>query len=200
MYSQPSLFESDPDITSIDDFIHGASYISDFISPKEEKTLLTHIDTGKWLYDLKRRVQHYGYKYDYNLRKIDLGMRIGVLPDWLQSLAIRLYEANIFEKIPDQVIVNEYEPGQGISPHIDCEPCFDKTIVSLSLNSTAVMDFTKGLEKVSLPLEPRSILILKDDARYEWHHCIPARKSDTYNGIKLLRKRRVSLTFRKVII
>lgn len=45
-------------------------------------------------------------------------------------------------------------------------------------------------------LEPRSLLILKDDARYKWKHGITSRKSD--NGVK--RQKRVSLTFRKVIL
>ncbi len=43
----------------------------------------------------------------------------------------------------DQLIVNEYQPGQGISPHIDNKTLFSDIIVSLSLGSNAVMIFEK---------------------------------------------------------
>ena len=58
--------------------------------------------------------------------------------------------------MPDQLIVNEYQPGQGISAHIDCEPCFKNTIVTVSLGSVYEMDF------ISLCLVPifRSTVIL----------------------------------------
>jgi alkylated DNA repair dioxygenase AlkB len=49
---------------------------------------------------------------------------------------------------------------------------------------------------VSAILEPRSLLILSSEARYEWTHEIPARKSDEVNGVKQPRARRISLTFR----
>lgn len=48
-------------------------------------------------------------------------------------------------------------------------------------------------------LEPRSVMVLKDVARYKWTHEIPARKSDVIDGGKVERSRRISLTFRKVI-
>jgi alkylated DNA repair dioxygenase AlkB len=117
-------------------------------------------------------------------------------------LAYRLYDGNIISELPDQVIVNEYQPGQGISSHIDCVPCFTDTIISLSLGSACVMNFT-GVptgEKIPVLLEPRSIVVLKDDARYKWTHSIPARKVDHFYGQTITRERRVSLTFRKVII
>ena len=104
---------------------------------------------------------------------------------------------------PDQVIVNEYEPGQGISSHIDCEPCFANMIVSLSLGSGCVMDFISKLDKakkIPVWLAPRSIIVLRDEARYKWLHGIAPRESDQWAGQKYERQRRVSLTFRKVIL
>jgi hypothetical protein len=47
---------------------------------------------------------------------------------------------------------------------------------------------------------PCSLFVLSGPARYEWQHCIPARKSDVMGGIKIYRARRVSITFRKVIL
>ena len=102
------------------------------------------IDKQQWLNDLKRRrVQHYGFKYDYKARRVVRDMRIGKLPEWLEELAEKLCADGHMPEVADQVIVNEYEPRQGISNHIDCEPCFDNTIVSLSLGSGCFMDFNK---------------------------------------------------------
>lgn len=48
-------------------------------------------------------------------------------------------------------------------------------------------------------LAPRSLLVLSGEARFNWTHGIPARKSDVIDGKKIARGRRVSLTFRTVI-
>jgi alkylated DNA repair dioxygenase AlkB len=147
-------------------------------------------------------VQHYGWRYDYKARSVANDLRIGALPDWLQSYAVRLQQAGLFNKMPDQVIINEYQPGQGISAHIDCVPCFADTIASLSIGSPCVMDFahSKTGEKSSLLLEPRSLLVLTSDARYLWKHAIVGRKTDKHQGHTIQRTRRLSLTFRKVLL
>jgi len=49
-------------------------------------------------------------------------------------------------------------------------------------------------------LEPRSLIVLKGEARYEWAHGIAKRKSDNWQGQVFKRTRRVSLTFRTVIL
>ena len=129
-------------------------------------------------------------------------MRLGNLPDWLTPLSIRLFKEGYFDKMPDQVIVNEYEPGQGITSHIDCEPCFEETVVSISLASDCIMDFTHQLtlDKIPVLLERRSAVILKGESRHNWQHGIAMRKSDNIDGMAFKRSRRVSLTFRKVIL
>lgn len=182
--------------------ISGLSYLPDFIDADNEAALITTIDQQPWLNDLKRRVQHYGWRYDYKARGITQDLRIGVIPDWLAGLCERLSAEGIFSRTPDQVIINEYQPGQGISAHVDCVPCFGDTIASLSLGSACVMDFTHATtgEKQSHPLEPRSLVVLSDDARYHWQHAIPARKSDKWRGHTIPRTRRISLTFRTVVI
>ena len=185
------------------DAIKGFNYIKDYIDKREHEWLLKQIDGELWLEDLKRRVQHYGFKYDYKARKVNHDMRIGHLPEWLQALGQRLHEDGHMPAKPDQVIVNEYQPGQGISSHIDCEPCFENMIVSLSLGSSCVMDFTHKLDKtkkIPIWLAPRSIIVLRDESRYYWLHGIAPRKSDQRAGQTYKRQRRVSLTFRKVIV
>ena len=179
----------------------GATLVPAFISPEEEDEFVQLLDGGAWSGELKRRVQHFGYRYDYRARAVTLDAYLGPLPDWLHSLGHRLVAAGCCDDLPDQVIANEYLPGQGISAHIDCEPCFNDTIVSLSLLSRCMMVFReKGSNsRCSTILEPRSAMVLKDASRYGWTHEIPARKSDIVDGIKVERSRRISLTFRKVI-
>lgn len=190
---QTSLFPKEIPIPDL-------QYFEGFISKEEELNLIQQIDDIDWMTDLKRRVQHYGYKYDYKSRRIDLNMKIGELPTWVDFLIQRFLENKIFQKPPDQLIINEYFQGQGIAAHIDCEPCFEDTVVSISLNSDVIMDFSKEKVKIPFVLNQRSLVVLKGESRYDWKHGIAARKSDQINGIKKQRTRRISLTFRRVIL
>lgn len=180
--------------------IPGLTYIPNFITNEQERELITIIDQQPWSTELKRRVQHYGYKYDYKARRIERATYLGPLPVWLQQLAEALHKQGIFIALPDQVIVNEYSLGQGIAAHTDCIPCFTDTICSLSLGSPCVMELSKSTARIPLLLEPCSLLILQSEARYQWKHEIKARKSDVYKGQFIPRQRRLSLTFRKVIV
>jgi alkylated DNA repair dioxygenase AlkB len=197
--TQALLFE---EVTPVTPEITGLSYIPNYIDESTEASLLEVIDSQPWMNDLKRRVQHYGWRYDYKARNVTSDLRIGALPDGLQSYAVRLQQGGLFAEMPDQVIINEYQSGQGISAHIDCVPCFAGIIASLSLGSPCLMDFrhSKTGEKSSLLLEPRSLLVLTGDARYVWQHAIAGRKTDRHQGETIQRTRRVSLTFRKVIV
>lgn len=179
--------------------IPSLDYIPDFIDQEEERYFLQKIDEAVWDNTLKRQVQHYGYRYDYKARSVVSSSYLGALPKYLDELAQKLYIKNLFSKKPDQVIVNEYLPGQGIAPHIDCESCFGNEIASLSLGSGAVMQFTNLDENQEIYLENRSLILLQDDARYKWKHSIPARKSDKIFGKSVSRSRRISLTFRNII-
>lgn len=209
--AQQSLFEQEhqsplpqlkpnEDLTSDD--INGLNYIQNYINNHQHKWLLDTIAKQPWLDDLKRRVQHYGYKYDYKARKVNRDMYIDELPEWLKRLSQKIHHDGHMTEVADQVIVNEYLPGQGIAAHIDCEPCFKDTIVSLSLGSGCIMDFTNKDDKKKIPiwLEPKSLVVLSGEARNNWLHGIAARKSDELNGQKHKRGHRISLTFRNVII
>ena len=98
-----------------------------------------------------------------------------------------------------QAIINEYLPGQGIAPHIDRD-CFGPIVATVSLGSAINMDFrcdSTGDEYVQR-LVPRSLVLLHGDARFKWRHGIAKRHSDTWNGQKTKRQRRVSITFRTI--
>lgn len=183
--------------------IEGLTLITDYITPTIEAELLATIDAAPWSDELRRRVQHYGYRYDYKSRSVTPEMYLGPLPSWADGLARRLHGERLMAQIPDQIIVNEYQAGQGISAHIDCLPCFGDTIISLSLGSGCIMQFTRtnGAFTLSIPvyLAARSLLVMQGAARFEWKHAIPARQADMVQGRKIERGRRVSITFRTVI-
>ncbi len=199
--AQPEKQNTLNNLKSLSIRIPGLKYIPEFISEDEHSSLWTSVNGETWLDDLRRRVQHYGYKYDYKARAINYDMYLGKLPAWSEMIIDRINESSLM-KGADQLIVNEYEPGQGIAPHVDCEPCFKETIISLSLGSPVVMEFTnkKTREKVEVWLEPRSLVVMQSEARYDWTHGIPARKRDKFNGVPTERRKRISLTFRKVFI
>lgn len=180
--------------------IPGVRYMPHFISSEAEVALIRIIDQQPWITDLRRRVQHYGYRYDYKARGLASDLYLGPIPAWLKPFCEKLQSEGHFSQIPDQVIVNEYLPGQGIASHTDCIPCFGDTVSSISLGSGCQMDFESGVKRTSHYLEAQSLLVLTGEARYLWKHGIAARKSDRVDGSLVPRNRRISLTFRNVIL
>ncbi|MBS0235755.1 MAG: alpha-ketoglutarate-dependent dioxygenase AlkB [Proteobacteria bacterium] len=194
---QNSLFDfGELDIAAT---IPGLTYIPEYITREQENELISVIDQQIWDYTLKRRVQHYGYQYNYRTKAAPEHSYKGILPLWLADLAADLRHRSIFPVDPDQVIINEYLPGQGIALHVDHVDYFTDVVCSLSLGSACVMDFNHDTTH-SLLLDPRSLLILKGEARYLWKHGISKRRYDGYNGGIVARRRRISLTFRKVAL
>ena len=182
--------------------VPGLRYVPAFLTPAEQEDAVRRIDAneGAWLTSLSRRVQHYGWRYDYAARAVTPDMRIGPLPDWLEALAERLYEDGGFERVPEQVIINEYEPGQGIAMHAD-HPGFGDAVAMVSLGDDWAMDFSRvgrdgdDPRTASMTLERGSALVLTGEARSEWRHGIAKRRKER-DGRE--RKRRLSLTFRTV--
>ncbi len=179
--------------------INGLLYIPNYISQAHHDELVTVIDSQPWRGDLARRTQHYGWVYDYKAKKVDPSMYLGALPVWLEHVAAHLNADCLIPAIPDQAIINEYLPGQGIADHIDCTPCFGEVVISLSLSAPVVMALKHDSQTVEVMLEPRSLLVLREESRFDWTHGIAKRKQDSWNGQTLERQRRVSATFRKVI-
>jgi len=171
--------------------INGLRYYPQYIDRQQELDLVTAIDAERWDTTWKRRRQSYGASYG----KQKESRR--EIPGWANFLVDRIYAEGISERPFDQMLVNEYFPGQGIALHKDYEP-FNRTVVSLSLLSACVMDFRHATDgrRESMLLEPRSLLVLSDAARYDWQHGIAARKNDRRQGTQIQRTRRLSVTFR----
>ena len=179
----------------------GAQYLADFITPSEETGLLAAVDAAPWRTDLQRRVQHYGYRYDYTERNIESADRLGALPLWAEKISHRLLQSNLFAAKPDQLIVNEYQPGQGIAPHTDRD-CFGPVVASLSLGGDCMMRIlphgNSDRGRFDIVLQRRSLVVFQGASRDVWRHGIAPRQSDWQDGHKIPRQRRVSLTFRTV--
>jgi alkylated DNA repair dioxygenase AlkB len=183
----PIEFESSPPPQ-----IPGLLYIADYVTPESEQSLVAAIDAEPWDTTWERRRQPYGGGYGREDKTVP------EIPNWGRVLADRMFHEGICEQPFDHMLVNEYLAGQGIAMHRDYEP-FDRTVVSLSLLSPCVMDFRniKDGRQESMLLQPRSLLVLSDEARYEWQHGIARRKKDRWNGQTIPRSRRLSVTFRR---
>ena len=184
------------------DTVPGLKFLEGFLTSEHQGYCVQQVDAAvdEWRNDLSRRVQHYGWRYDYKARAITPDMHIGALPNWLDDLARRLYdETGLFDRVPEQVIVNEYLPGQGIATHID-HPGFGPTVCTISLLDDWEMDFSENWRDKSPALLQRgSCVLLTGDSRSIWQHGIAPRKSEATDTGRRPRKRRLSLTFRTVV-
>src|SRR5690348_4653614 len=106
-----------PDLdTESEPKIPGLLYRQNYVDSSEEADLVKAIDAEPWDTTWKRRRQPYGESYG----KHTLGRR--PIPAWAHALRDRLFADRISERPFDQMLVNEYFPGQGISMHRDYSP------------------------------------------------------------------------------
>uniref|UniRef100_A0A8C5LAS1 tRNA (carboxymethyluridine(34)-5-O)-methyltransferase ALKBH8 n=2 Tax=Jaculus jaculus TaxID=51337 RepID=A0A8C5LAS1_JACJA len=197
--------------------------VEEIISSEDERVLLESInwtqdtDNQNFEKSLKhRRVKHFGYEFCYKNNNVDKDKPLpGGLPDVCVSFLEKWLKEGYIKHKPDQLTINQYEPGHGIPPHIDTHSAFEDEIASLSLGSEVVMDFKHpdGVT-VQVMLPRRSLLVMTGECRYLWTHGITPRKFDTIPaseqrkggiitsdiGNLTLCKRgmRTSFTFRKV--
>ena len=213
--------------------IPGLKLIEGFVSSEEETEILNWLErmndeSGEDYWEtrvqgkknpMKRRVQHYGYRFNYDTNMPDLEPKDSNLPDIFQPLIKRFLDIGLIDEIPNQLTINEYTPGQGILSHIDTHSAFSDHIISISLSSDCGMEFCKYDDpkcKIGIYLPRLSCFVLSDEARYAWKHGITKKTFDhvqidlpddnsvanQYFPPSELRKRerRISLTFRKVLI
>ncbi|XP_072390965.1 alpha-ketoglutarate-dependent dioxygenase alkB homolog 6 [Diabrotica undecimpunctata] len=189
-----------------------AFYIPNFITDDEESHILKQVyavPKPKWTSLSNRRLQ------DYGGIPHEKGMIPERIPSWLQVYLNKIAELQIFEQHkPNQVLVNEYLAGQGIMPHTD-GPLFYPTISTISCGSHTALEFVTNDESrknvCNIFLEPRSLIIIKDELYSKYLHSISERKFDSINDCankdfcqlyscdqELERSTRISLTIRNV--
>ncbi len=180
----------------------------DWVSEEEEASLLASLDSLPWDTTIKRRTQHFGYRFDYATKG---NGSIMPLPEFVEALVRRCSVAvdgagapllpwaqQGWELNRAQVTVNEYVPGTAIATHVDTHAAFDDGIASLSLGAGIAfrLQLPEQGHDISLWLPRRSLLVLRGAARYRWQHAISGRKYDRVAGEWVARARRVSFTLR----
>jgi alkylated DNA repair dioxygenase AlkB len=174
----------------------GLIYVANWLSNEEHEKVLAEIDSLEFDVTLSRRVQHYGARYDYGSASLSAPGTAPPIPAAIRKLGERLHAEGFFSTAPDQVIVNEYIGNQGIAGHID-RTSFGEAVATVSLIESWQMLFRSPTgDKSDILLERCSLAVMTGDSRYVWTHEIAKRKFELSGGIKTIRGRRISLTFR----
>ncbi|XP_063289290.1 alpha-ketoglutarate-dependent dioxygenase alkB homolog 6 isoform X2 [Pelobates fuscus] len=210
----------------LDKVPRAAYYIPEFISEQEEEYLLRQVYNApkpKWTQLSGRKLQNWGGLPHPR------GMVLEKLPSWLQTYTEKISSLGAFgDYSANHVLVNEYKSGEGIMPHED-GPLYYPTVTTISLGSHIVLDFYLPVDRecledqqlgsksedqrhvFSLLLEPRSLLLLREDLYTRYLHGIRPVMCDTLSHTvanlaqcsasseeTLQRGTRVSLTIRYV--
>ena len=181
--------------------IKGLKIIPNFVNEEQEKFLIKQIDQEEWTKLSNRRVQHYGYEFIYGINSVDKNKKAPKpIPKFLDDVLSNINKITEGSQQPmDQLTINDYNPGDGIPPHFDTHSPFEEVFVALSLGSGITMSFKSYTnDEKHLYIPQRGLIIFSDEARYAWYHSIAQRKVDKFHGKLIFRKRRISLTFRKI--
>ncbi|KAF6773332.1 hypothetical protein AHF37_07062 [Paragonimus kellicotti] len=120
-------------------------YIPDFITEEEELKLHKHIyavPLPKWVVLSGRRLQNWGGIPHPK------GMLAEKIPEWLHTYMDRVSNLGAFGgHKANHALINEYEPGQGITPHHD-GPLYYPVVATINLGSYGVLDFYRPIKDV----------------------------------------------------
>lgn len=109
------------------------------------------------------------------------------IPDHVQKIIDKVNAMEILgDKKANHVLLNEYKAGEGIDSHFD-GPIFHPIITTLSIGSHTVLEFNKPSNddekfvknvEFKILVEPRSLLVLKDDLYTSYMHSISEIEED----------------------
>ncbi|OON15554.1 oxidoreductase, 2OG-Fe(II) oxygenase family protein, partial [Opisthorchis viverrini] len=167
-------------------------YIPDFLSATEERDLCDFIYASpipKWVTLSGRRLQNWGGIPHPK------GMLSEPIPPWLTKFVDRVSALGVFgSHCANHVLINEYKPGQGISPHHD-GPLYFPVVATLNLGSYGILDFYRPLDDNdanedsqstsyasryigSALLQPRSLNVVTDKLYTHYMHGIECSSTD----------------------
>ncbi|KNC87526.1 hypothetical protein SARC_00350 [Sphaeroforma arctica JP610] len=189
--------------------VPGLVVVENFITAEEESTLKQCLDRYKWEPLSRRRVQHHGIRFNYSTNRHADDSMPG-FPQEVQDIIIgklrRMKSLNPVDEVspvepvpvPDQLTVNEYKPGAGISAHVDTHSPFRGAIISVSLCGRVVMEFKhRDGRAMSVLVPARSLVAFTGEVRYDWTHAITETRFDYVDNSFRERQFRISLTFRE---
>ena len=178
----------------------GFRYVADFLQPAEERDLVALLEGLPWEavifrgYEARRRVVHFGHRYEFERRGVTPGLPIAE-----PLVALRERAAALADHDPEryvEVLATEYRPGATIGWHSDA-PAFGSTVLGVSVASSCRMRFRRrapdGWSRWDQVLEPRSAYVIGGEARSAWQHSIPPtealRYSITYRTVRSRHRR-----------
>ncbi|KAK6006095.1 hypothetical protein QM012_006505 [Aureobasidium pullulans] len=217
------------DGSKIPDIPSSMFYVPDFINHKEEADLLKAIPSNRWIQLQHRRLQ----THPSSLSKSNTLLG-APLPPWLIDPIISKFKSfGLFSDsphhAPNHVLINEYNPNEGIMPHED-GAAYYPIVATVSLSSALCLDiYEKNHDEDQAPVgsspkwrvlqEPRSLLVTCGSAYTDTLHGISEVEIDENlgpdtvanwgllgdsetlvgSGGKNVRTTRISLTYRDVL-
>ena len=170
------------------DLPEGLTYVPEFVTPEEERTLLETIEGLDFRavtmrgQAARRTVRMFGLAYDYEQGGLVPADPLPESLEWLRERCAALVEREPADLV--QILVSRYPEGAGIGWHRDA-PMFGSRIVGVSLAALCRMRFQRTVkgerETAAVELEPRSAYVLSGKARWSWQHSIPAAKALRYS-------------------
>jgi alkylated DNA repair dioxygenase AlkB len=166
----------------------GFRYVPDFITAREERDLVAHLEALPFG-EIRMRGQvarrsalQFGYDYGYNAGTVT--PNVVPPPPFLDGIRERV--AGLIGRRADElamVLALRYPPGAAIGWHRD-RPVFGPEVVGVSLLAEAVLRLrppgaTRGGVRVALA--PRAAYVLAGPARSRWQHSVPAVKALRYS-------------------
>lgn len=165
----------------------GFLYRPAFIGADEEAELVGRLQSLPFApFDFQghlanRRVVGFGYRYDYERRRL---VEAAGIPSFLHGLRDRVAAvAGLPATDFVQVLINEYRPGAGIGWHRD-KPHFEAVAgVSLCAPCSFRLRRQEGdtWQRRTIVAEPRSLYVMTGPARNEWEHSIPPVDAHRYS-------------------
>ena len=188
----------------------GLFYSENYLTLEDHDFLFSLLKDKNFCWDnqpQRREVKQYGQIYNY--RKQNFEEMFEEIPDWLTPYTKKLQLDGVFTDEPNQIIINKYRQtgnrNWSIPPHIDSPVLFGKSIASISLGHSCVVEFCKAhhgedpeiIDK--LTISPCSLYYMTGPSRYDYYHRIPDKKYNSQIDPLSEKNVRISLTFRNVI-
>ena len=166
----------------------GLIYRADFLSPHEEAQLVDGI-AGLTLrpapyksYLARRRIASFGSAYDFDAQRLNAAPP---LPGFLEPLRARVAgEFGVELERLQHVLVTEYTPGTPLGWHRDT-PEFEG-IAGVSLAGSCELRWRRfpprsGDPVLRLEVAPRSLYLVRGDARWGWQHSVAPTRELRYS-------------------